>query len=288
MQRHVDDVGLEASCIWSPTQLDQLVEVELGRVAWPTLVDDRQLGGALARLVDQARVLQRDAEARGERRRAGARRLAEGVSRSRFWREITPETSPPMTERREDDDFGGFALDGFWLAVGRARRPATSSSITTVARRLEDPCVGADERDRRRRGKRTPRSIVYGKRMTSASRVVDADVDDLGVEDLLDLVADEVVHRLHVELCGEALLDAVDDRQLGGALVGLGQQALRLVEQPRVLEGDAQARCERRQQAHVGFAERVLAVEVLEQEDARTSPPTISGTNRIDLAARPG
>ena len=70
----------------------------------------------------------------------------------------------------------------------------------------------------------------------------------------LDLVADEVVHRLHVELGGEALLDAVDDRQLGGALVGLGQQSLRLVEQPRVLEGDAQARGERRQQAHVGLA----------------------------------
>ena len=56
-----------------------------------------------------------------------------------------------------------------------------------------------------------------------------------------DLVAHEVVHRLHVELGGEALLDAVDDRQLGGALVGLRQQALRLVEQPRVLEGDAHA-----------------------------------------------
>ena len=29
--------------------------------------------------------------------------------------------------------------------------------------------------------------------------------------------------------------------ELGGALVGLGQQPLRLVEQPRVFEGDAQA-----------------------------------------------
>ena len=66
------------------------------------------------------------------------------------------------------------------------------------------------------------------------------------------LSPDEVVHRLHVELGGEALLDAVDDRQLGRALVGLGQQPLRLVEQPRVLEGDAQARGEGRQQPHVG------------------------------------
>ena len=67
--------------------------------------------------------------------------------------------------------------------------------------------------------------------------VEDSDVDDLGVEDLADLVADEVVHGLHVELRGEALLDAVDDRELGGALVRLGQQSLRLVEEARVLEG---------------------------------------------------
>ena len=79
--------------------------------------------------------------------------------------------------------------------------------------------------------------------------VVDGDVDDLGVEDLLDLVPDEVVHRLHVELLGESLLDAVDDRQLGRPLVGLGQQPARLVEQPGVLERDAQAGRERAQAA---------------------------------------
>ena len=66
---------------------------------------------------------------------------------------------------------------------------------------------------------------MYGNWIRSACAVVDADVDDLGVEDLADLVADEVVHRLHVEVGGEALLDAVDDRQLGRPLVGLGQEA---------------------------------------------------------------
>ena len=80
---------------------------------------------------------------------------------------------------------------------------------------------------------------------------------DLDVEDLLDLVADEVVHRLHVELGGEALLDGVDDRQLLRPLVRLGQQPAGLVEQPGVLEGDAQARGEGRQQPDVGFAEGV-------------------------------
>ena len=98
-------------------------------------------------------------------------------------------------------------------------------------------------------------------------RVEDADVDDLGVEDLVDLVADEVVHRLHVELGREPVLDAVDDRQFGGALVRLGQEALRLVEQAGVLEGDAHARRERAQQTLVGLVVGVR-LDVLEADDA--------------------
>ena len=75
--------------------------------------------------------------------------------------------------------------------------------------------------------------------------VEDRDVDALSVEDLLDLVADDVVDRLQVELAGERLLHAVDQRQLGVPLP-------RLVHQPRVLERDAQAGCERLQQLLVG------------------------------------
>ena len=57
--------------------------------------------------------------------------------------------------------------------------------------------------------------------------------------------------RLDVELGGEPCLDAVDDGQLGGALLGLLQQALRLVEEARVLERHAHARGDRREQAHL-------------------------------------
>ena len=35
------------------------------------------------------------------------------------------------------------------------------------------------------------------------SGVMEADLDVLGVEDLLDLVPDQLVHRLHVEVLGE-------------------------------------------------------------------------------------
>ena len=51
-----------------------------------------------------------------------------------------------------------------------------------------------------------------------------------------------VVDALHVELGRERRLHAVDDRELGGALLGLLEQALRLVEEARVLQRDAHAR----------------------------------------------
>ena len=87
----------------------------------------------------------------------------------------------------------------------------------------------------------------------------DADVDDLGVEDLLDLVAHNVVHRLHVKPLGQAALDLVDDRQLCGALVGLREETLGLAEQARVLERHAHARGDGRQQSFIRLVERVLA-----------------------------
>ena len=105
-----------------------------------------------------------------------------------------------------------------------------------------------------------------------------------GVEHVPDPVADEVVHRLDVELRGEA--------PAGRSLMIASSAcvaARRLVEQPGVLEGDAQAGRERRQQPDVGLAEGVLAVEVLERDDAvGPSPPTISGTKSTTSAARPG
>ena len=63
---------------------------------------------------------------------------------------------------------------------------------------------------------------------------------------------------------------------------------LRLVEQARVLERDAQARGERGQQPHVRVAERVGAIDVLEARSVpRTSSLTISGTKSIDLVGSP-
>ncbi len=87
--------------------------------------------------------------------------------------------------------------------------------------------------------------------------VVEPDVHSLGIEDLLDLVDDELIHRLHVEFRGKAFLNAVDDLQLGGALVCLGQEALGLVEEPGILKSHAHARSDCRYELHVRVAECV-------------------------------
>ncbi len=98
--------------------------------------------------------------------------------------------------------------------------------------------------------------------------VDDADVDDLCIEDLLDLVADELVHRLHVEVLGKPLLHAVDDGQLRRALVRLCQEALGLVEQTSVFEGHAHARRQGAQQTLVGIRE-CMRNGALEAQDAQ-------------------
>ena len=77
--------------------------------------------------------------------------------------------------------------------------------------------------------------------------IPDADVHDLGSEYVADLVADKIVDGLHVQFGGQALLHAVDDGELGGALLGLLEQAGRLVEQAHVLDRDGGLIGKRRQ-----------------------------------------
>ena len=74
----------------------------------------------------------------------------------------------------------------------------------------------------------------------------------------------EASPTLHVELGGERLLHAVDDGKLGGALLALLEEALRLVEQTRVLQRHAHARGDGAQQTHLGFSEGILALVILQ------------------------
>ena len=204
---------------------------------------------------------------------AAARRLSlNACSRSMFWSEMTPVARLAGEQRDEHDRLrrlpdqrpsdcrpprrAGNVLVDRRSARGSRARPSRNP-ITSI---------GSPSR-------RSPRSIAYGKRISPGVSSTRRDVHDLGVEDLPDPVADEVVHRLHARGSpASAPLDVVDQRELGVPLAGL-------LEQPRVLERDAEAAGERDEQPHVRFGERVLAVEVL-QRDRRRSPvrPTISGT----------
>ena len=76
----------------------------------------------------------------------------------------------------------------------------------------------------------------------------------------------------------------VDDRQLGRALVGLGQQPLRLVEQARVLEGDAHARRERAQQPLRRPRRRRAARRLSSATTPMTRSPARIGTPSHDFA----
>ena len=88
----------------------------------------------------------------------------------------------------------------------------------------------------------------------AGERVDDADVEIRLVEDLADLVADGVVDALHVHLGRKCLLDAVDHRQLGGALFGLVEQSLRLVELAGVLQSGTHGTRQRLQQPDIGLS----------------------------------
>ena len=93
--------------------------------------------------------------------------------------------------------------------------------------------------------------------------VVPPDADVAGRENLAQLVAHEVDDALEVERSCDALLDAVDHRQLGVALLGFLQQSLRLVEQASVLQRHAHAGGHGGQQALIRLAKRVVAIVVL-------------------------
>ena len=87
------------------------------------------------------------------------------------------------------------------------------------------------------------------------------DIDDVRLERRPHLVADEPDERPEVELRGDRLTDLIDGGQFGHPLAGLGDQA-------GILERDAQARGDRRQESDIALTEGVLTVEVLEADHA--------------------
>ena len=214
------------------------------------------------RLVEQSRVLERDAHAVGQRLQQPHVRIAEGVLVLHVHQADDPARLVARDQRHHDQRFLHL----------RARQQGSPVLLDGLLHVLVDDEGFSSAQDVRRKSTIAQRAgvdlepfaffvsvwVMHHLRF----RVVDADAYVCLVEDLADLVADRVVDALDVELGGERLLHAVDDRELGGALLGLLEQALRLVEQPRVFQRDAHAVGQRLQQPHVGVAEGVLALHV--------------------------
>jgi hypothetical protein len=99
------------------------------------------------------------------------------------------------------------------------------------------------------------------RRVGPAVRVGQEDHAVVDIEQVLRMACDAVHQRRQVERRRDVAAD-LDQRG------GLAPTVLRLVEQARVLEGDAHARRHRAQHADVDLAVRVLAHVVLEHDDA--------------------
>ena len=256
----VDDVGGgEGFADLVADELDQRIAVELRRQRLADAVDRAQLGDALTHLFHQPDVLQSNAQVARKRGEQGHVRLAECMLAVQVLEGYDAPGLPTDQQGCEHDRFRRLAIYRSWLPVLNGHLGSALVDHQRLAR-LEHVFAHADDLHRlvgethaALDGVREPDQVGL--------RVDQADINDLRIEDLLDLVAHEVVHLLGDGALGEAALDAVDDRQLRCA-------TSRLVDQSRVLERDAEARSQRREEAQVRLGERVRVVEVLERDPA--------------------
>ena len=103
----VDDLRVE-------DLLDPVADEIVGRLKpevlrEPTLhvVHEREIGVALAGLLEQPRVLERHGQAAGERGQQRTSSSLNACSRSRFWSEITPTARSPTSSGTNSVDLGG-------------------------------------------------------------------------------------------------------------------------------------------------------------------------------------
>src|SRR5688572_26198372 len=90
-----------------------------------------------------------------------------------------------------------------------------------------------------------------------------ANEDPLSVKDLTDLVPDRVVNALHIQLGGQRLLHAIDNRQFSITFLSFFEQTLGLIEEARILERGAQRCSDGGQQTQFGFPEGILTIMIL-------------------------
>ena len=167
------------------------------------------------------------------------------ASTSRLSSASTPMTREPdrIGTPSQDSDVRAAAIAPSAIALGRWSRSGAASGIA-MTRDVRPSPNGIGPL-----WIRSPSSISYGNVITPHGSSYRAMNIDLRVNMRPHPLADEVDDRLEVELAGERVADLVDDGQLGVALFGLAEQALRLVEQAGVLERTGHARRDRSEES---------------------------------------
>ena len=106
----------------------------------------------------------------------------------------------------------------------------------------------------------SPFSWEYKKAASSRLPIPAFDRHSLGARDLNDPVTYQVINCLHIQLGGQPLLHTVDDAEFRIALLHFLEQALRLVEEARVLQGYAHGIGQSLQQADVRIGKGMRVV----------------------------
>ena len=246
--------------------LHHLADVERGRDLAAHLGQRRALARLALVLGEQARVLQRRAQRAGDGLQQAHVAVAVGV----FALEALQHHGAEGPVASHD----GHAQEGE-AAVGAWDDGQAGSHLLGLRAQQARLALGHDAVPRRARpdplrGDAQALAMLHLVEVVqrAGSVVVPADAQVLRAQHLADLLAHQLDDAVKVELAGDALLDAVDDGQLGIALLGFFQQTLGFVEAQRALQRHGHGRADGLQQAHLGVAIRVLALVVLHLDAA--------------------
>ena len=189
-------------------------EVERRRQVAADLGQRRGLARAALRLVEEPRVLQPHAHARGHRREQADLCLAEGILAPVVLHDDRAEHAVAAENGNEDRRMRGIGAGNVDDAHRRHFDPVVDDQRLALG---DDPEPRSARRRPRRRQREPHAVLVLVEVMQQAGvGVIPADADLAGPEHLAQLVADQVDDGLEVEFGRDALLDAVDDRELAG------------------------------------------------------------------------
>ncbi len=166
---------------------------------------------------------------------------------------ITPLTVlPAMSGATIRRSRSAWSVPGIWIARGSAPVSLMNSARPVCNEAADDAFAHLDDRGLdglRNISDRDDRTVSLRIRVGQEDRAA------VRVEQILGMARDAVHHGGEIECRRDVAPDFGERR-------GLARAALRLVEQARVLQRHAHRIGERLQQAHVGGAERVLAMHV--------------------------